>query len=1001
MRSSLASLIRALAPASVAVLALAGPLLQGATRAGAQIPGPDQHVKEVELTTGAFTQSAPVPGWVEPTDLPEIPSSLPIALRLADTQFLAGENPAVFVRTAIVVNDASFLSSVGQISVSFVPQYQRLSLHGVHIHRGTDKIDRTSGSTVRFLERETGLEQGIYSGVVTASVLVSDLRVGDTLEYAYTIEGQNPVFGGTYVESASWDTASLVQRRRVILTHPVDRKINWRLVSEKPETLKPVREVVEGGMQKLEFRADNIAAVTPEAMVPPGYIGVRWLEFSEFPDWSAVVSWANAIFSVDMASGGELDALLESLRSKSAGEEQVAAALEFVQSNIRYFSVSLGESSHRPAQPSVVLKRRYGDCKDKTLLLISLLRALGIEANPVLLALGRRSGLAKSLPSPSLFDHAIVEAKVGDKSYFLDPSRLGQYGKLDRMGQAHEGAEVLTVSPGTKQLSEIRDGKIKAVAFSELTETATLEKIDGDGRLQTRQVWTGTAAEGVRVLYAQTPADRFARYFSEGLEKRFPGAVLAGQPIVTDDRINNIVTVTIDYVVPKMAIEKSGNWFVRIDPSNLRGIAAPHPTAERKAPLAMSVHPFKGSYVFTLKLPDGINIWSEPLTQEAGSKHISFTVRHFFRGNTIGATISLQTRKERIEPTDFKSYTDELKSVDQLPAIAVVIPGSYVKAANRKVAKASKAPAQQLVNEQREVIKSTTVAIGSGRLKGADLALSYCTRSYAHANLGEADKALQDANLAISASSTTFAGLACRANAYLAAGEFKKSVDDYSAAIAIGAPVPVTVQARGVARHFAGMLDEAAADFAQSSEQAIGDEQVHSDIWLSLTLMRLGRPLPDDLAQRAALSPDGQWPRPVLAMLHGYRTPVGIVEYVNRKSGDEKKTIGTEGYFFLGKHFLITGDTATARNYFEEARKFQVINYVEHMFAGLELMALGVAASQTATSRVSTDVNGLATSSVATETAAPTAPAAIPAKKPKSKKPDVDVDWSLHPLGKY
>ena len=105
-------------------------------------------------------------------------------------------------------------------------------------------------------------------------------------------------------------------------------------------------------------------------------------------------------------------------------------------------SVALGESSHRPASPNEVLRRRFGDCKDKSLLLITLLRELGIDSKPVLLQIGRHMGLEKTLPSPQFFDHAIVQAALNGKTFFLDPTRLGQRGLLERMGQLHEGTEV-------------------------------------------------------------------------------------------------------------------------------------------------------------------------------------------------------------------------------------------------------------------------------------------------------------------------------------------------------------------------------------------------------------------------------------------------------------------------------------------------------------------------------------------------------------------------------
>jgi len=139
-----------------------------------------------------------------------------------------------------------------------------------------------------------------------------------------------------------------------------------------------------------------------------------------------------------------------------------------VQSEVRYFSISLGENSHRPEVPDVVLRRRYGDCKDKSFLLIALLRELGIKSRPVLLEIGRHRGLETTLPSAQLFDHAIVEVTVRDRKYYLDPTRLGQHGNLERMGQAHEDSQILVVAPETTDLARITTPNLKDLVREEL-----------------------------------------------------------------------------------------------------------------------------------------------------------------------------------------------------------------------------------------------------------------------------------------------------------------------------------------------------------------------------------------------------------------------------------------------------------------------------------------------------------------------------------------------------
>src|SRR6185295_17749112 len=112
------------------------------------------------------------------------------------------------VHRAMTVNDTASLTSAGQLPIKFVPQYQKLQLHAIRVLRGDAILDRTASSSIRFQQRDTGVEQGVYSDEVTVSVLINDLRVGDTLEYAYSLHGTNPVFAGRFAEAAGWDQAS-------------------------------------------------------------------------------------------------------------------------------------------------------------------------------------------------------------------------------------------------------------------------------------------------------------------------------------------------------------------------------------------------------------------------------------------------------------------------------------------------------------------------------------------------------------------------------------------------------------------------------------------------------------------------------------------------------------------------------------------------------------------------------------------------------------------------
>jgi lipoprotein NlpI/transglutaminase-like putative cysteine protease len=907
--------------------------------ANAQADSANVPLKEIQVGANSFSLADPVPSWVDPAAVPDGNKAERLVVRLADTQFLVNETQVVYVHRALMVNDAASLSAAGQLSLSFVPEYQRLRLHAVRVLRDQAVFDRTSSSTIRFLQRETGLERGLYSGEVTASVLVSDLRVGDTLEYSYSVEGQNPVFGGKFANSAAWDQSVPTALRRVVLNYPVSRQISWRFIGDGPS--KPVvpAESTSGGMRKLDFEEQSIAEVTSEAATPADYSSYRTLQFSEFSGWDDVVAWASGLFQSDGVRDGELQRIVGRLRALPTDEERVTAALEFVQSEIRYFSVSLGESSHRPAAPDIVIQRRYGDCKDKSFLLMSLLKEVGIESHPVLVRLGRRRALEKMLPSPQLFDHVIVQVMVDGSVFYLDPTRLGQHGHLSRMGQLHEGAQVLLVASGVREYSTISSGNIHDLLRNEVSETAVLPKFDADAELKVHQLWAGASAETLRVLFERLPKAQLTKLFGDALEIRYPGTRLVGEPQIRDDRVENILTVTTSYIVPKLATEKDGNWFVRFLPTNVAGALAIPTSSVRRTPLSVPRFPFEASYSFEARFPEEVSVITDPTTNTVEDKYFTATITRAFRGNLSKATIDVRTLSSQVEPQDIQKLAEDLRSLNTAIGGTIGAPKSSIKSVDPTTS-STKDFAQLLRDRLQEGIDKMTDTINSGKLSGKDLAEAYCRRSDAYTDLGKFDEAMRDSSQALKLAPNGSGSFTCRAYLYFNAGEFSKAVADYSRAITLGATDPHTFYFRGIVNFYAGRLDDAESDLSRASAANDNTSRTYTDLCLSWTSQRLGRPIPEAVAKRAAADPRGDWPRPALAMANGNLAPEEMLKLLDDKSGDERRMALAEAYFYVGQHYLSLGDKYKAREYFEKTRQLEVIIYTEHAAAGFELERL-------------------------------------------------------------
>ncbi len=78
--------------------------------------------------------------------------------------------------------------------------------------------------------------------------------------------------------------------------------------------------------------------------------------------------------------------------------EKIAAVLNFVQEEVRYLGFESGLGSYKPFAPNQVFEQRYGDCKDKSLLMVTMLRKMGIEAYPVLVNTALKHNINAVLP---------------------------------------------------------------------------------------------------------------------------------------------------------------------------------------------------------------------------------------------------------------------------------------------------------------------------------------------------------------------------------------------------------------------------------------------------------------------------------------------------------------------------------------------------------------------------------------------------------------------------
>lgn len=917
--------------------------------AQAQAPNTEAVYRETQVRQDAYT-TASAPAWVIQADIPETTLGGDAVRRVGETHFMAGAAPAYYSRRVIQFNTPAGMATLGPLTVMFVPEYQRLALNTLRILRGTTVIDMRDTAKVRFLQREAGLEQGMYSGVVTASILVEDLRVGDMLEFAYTVTGLNPVFGGKYFEEAAWTSEMPTQLRRVILQYPDSHPVHYRFVGPAPggDAGTPQRSKV-GNMTRLQFDERRPAMVMAEPYTPAAYDAATSLVFSEYNSWNDVAQWAADLFTVREVQDAQFTQRVAALHKAATEEEKILQAIAYVQNEIRYFSVSFDESTHRPAAPALTLQRRYGDCKDKSLLLVSLLRQLGVRADIVLASTSRYKNLDAIPPSPGVFDHVIVKLVHDGKEYFVDPTQVGQAGTLETMGQYLTGAEVLVVDKSSRKLVTIHNTASYAAApNSELHETLSWPDFDQPATLESRLIVRGKYADSMR-QGAQRLSKQFDVIRTRYLLQRYPDARRIGTAVLSDDRQANELTIVDRYTIDKAAELHQNTRFIKFGPANFLD-AIRVAGAERSTPMVLPDAPQWLRYSVEMTLPANVSAMFDPRSEQLNNDYFKLKLNEKFRGNTMRMDLELKIVADSVPPAGMKNYLGDLKRMGEMIRGVLPISPNLVKAA----APANSDPAQLLAkrfrDQQETELGLYSRVIKDGKLAGMDLAATHAARAVAYSNLMKTDDALADMQQAIKLDPSNPAHLIDLAIIYQKRGQFPAALDQLRRALVLGADPHRVYQHRGQVYYQMGQYAEALQDFAPVALSPEDNaSRPYARLWYLWTLGRAGQPVPAAARQQLEEEVTGAWPRAAYGMFIGTSSPDKIMALVQKMQGEDRLMALCEANFYIGQYYLVQGDKIKARTHFEKTRSTGLSIYTEYLAAVQELERMDKEAQPAAT----------------------------------------------------
>jgi tetratricopeptide (TPR) repeat protein len=221
------------------------------------------------------------------------------------------------------------------------------------------------------------------------------------------------------------------------------------------------------------------------------------LEFATGASWKSVAV-AYAALSDPQTVVEDAKAILPAVLPEGR-MERIRAVVARLHEEVRYTGVEFGAAKLTPERPAEVIKRHYGDCKDKATLLVTMLRAAGISADLALLDTGPGRDVQDALPGMSAFDHAIVYVPAAGKDGAVWIDATAQYFAPGSLPWQDEGRRALVIAPETTGLTTT---PMPAAGDSVLVETRTFTMAEhGPSRVVETSETSGIVDANYRSFY--------------------------------------------------------------------------------------------------------------------------------------------------------------------------------------------------------------------------------------------------------------------------------------------------------------------------------------------------------------------------------------------------------------------------------------------------------------------------------------------------------------------
>jgi len=416
---------------------------------------------------------------------------------------------------------------------------------------------------------------------------------------------------------------------------------------------------------KIENREDEVIytwiskdndKVELEELMPPKENANKIIFISTINDWNLFSNWVWALFHRNTKITPEIKQKVRELtRNKMTTGEKVQAIIEYIQSEFRYVAMNLENHHYEPHAASEIFTNKYGDCKDLTLLSMSMLSEIGVKAWPAFSSSIIDLRREELLPMLYFFDHAFLNLEVDGKQYFTDVLVKGYH--FDEIPAILSGKKVFIANDHGGTFSQVPLANDSEVSNS-VSQTVHIHD-DGTALVDLEVTFSNSISVAIKQML-KSINDNMKEKFFAGIEVPLSsGGKLIGRKWENLESPFSRIFLKLQLEHPNW-IEHMGDMMTFGSPQVQRQAAFSAP--KRKTPIVFTSTQ-RNEKISTYILPVGYELLKLPRNVSIQTSFADFARNYTFEGGKITEKETIRNKPVELSATEYhviQSFFSEL-----------------------------------------------------------------------------------------------------------------------------------------------------------------------------------------------------------------------------------------------------------------------------------------------------------------------------------------------------